>query len=78
MTVYEFTGSFDQEEGIGYFDVVFDDDIDLEYESWLGEEEPQEHLKAAIDAAIKKSYCYHCRSPHYIRPKDECRKKEAA
>jgi hypothetical protein len=30
------------------------------------DKEPPDSLSAAINAAIKKSKCYHCRSPHYI------------
>jgi len=26
-----------------------------------------ENLQAAVEAAIKKATCYHCRGPHYVR-----------
>ena len=28
--------------------------------------EPPEHLNAAIEAAMQKATCYHCREPHYV------------
>ena len=38
-----------------------------EYHYYNGEwdHEPIELYKAAIDAAVEKSNCYHCRGPHY-------------
>lgn len=36
------------------------------YEQGGWDKEPPKHLKAAIDAAINKADCYHCREPHFI------------
>jgi len=29
--------------------------------------EPPENFRAAVEAAMKKATCYHCREPHYVR-----------
>lgn len=29
--------------------------------------DPPENLRAAVEAAMKKATCYHCREPHYIK-----------
>lgn len=36
------------------------------YKQGEWDKEPPKHLKAAIDAAINKADCYHCREPHFI------------
>lgn len=42
--------------------------LNLMYEFSWGEwdTEPPEYLQPAIEAAMKKATCYHCREPHYI------------
>jgi len=32
--------------------------------------EPSDFLSDAIDAAVEKADCYHCREPHYIKEED--------
>lgn len=36
------------------------------YEKGEWDKEPPKYLKAAINAAISKASCYHCREPHFI------------
>ena len=42
--------------------------LNLLYEFSWGEwdTEPPENLRPAVEAAMKKATCYHCREPHYI------------
>jgi len=52
--------------------------LDNAYEALLKEEyhfgeegwdkTPPEPILAAVDAAVEKSYCYHCRTSHYSNP----------
>ena len=46
---------------------IFDNNYDAYTKEWVEGVEPDEWLKPAVNAAIEKSRCYHCRCPHYIK-----------
>jgi len=46
-------------------ELIFDNNYDAYTKEWMEGVEPDEWLKPAVDAAVDKSRCYHCRCPHY-------------
>lgn len=54
----------DLEERVAFIDML----ISFGMGEWDGDPAP---FQAAIDAAMEKATCYHCRSPHYIVKTEE-------
>jgi len=52
-------------------ELIFDNNYDVYTKEWAEGVEPDEWLKPAVLAAIKKSCYYHCRCPLYIKKEDK-------
>lgn len=61
IQIFKVTGFEDKEEDTYAI-------VELEHEFSMGEwdKEPPAYLEAAVQAAMEKATCYHCREPHFI------------